>query len=85
LGDGREDSRPLAAGAEAGPAVAAPSFDEVRRQAVRLGLALYALEPGGPVTLEIHSEGEVYSFQAESAEEAFTLAFPPLAAGDVFA
>jgi hypothetical protein len=37
------------------------------------------------VTLEIHSEGEVYSFQAESAEEAFMLAFPPLAAGDVFA
>jgi len=52
------------------------SFDEVRGIWTGIGLALYALEPGGPVTLEIYSEGEVYRFDAATAEEAIALAFP---------
>jgi hypothetical protein len=40
--------------------------------------------PGTEVTLEIHAGGEVYTFQADSAEEAFRLAFPPPKTQSVF-
>ena len=49
-----------------------------------LGVALYSIVPGEPVTLEIHANGEVYTFQADSAYEAFRLAFPPLPPKSVF-
>jgi hypothetical protein len=69
--------------AAADPGASAPlNFDQVRLVYTGIGLALYALEPGGPVTLEIHSEGEVYRFDAASAQEAFALAFPPQAVDD---
>ena len=55
-------------------------FDDVRTNWSGIGLALYAFEPGGEVTLEIHSEGQVYSFNAPTAEAAFAIAFPPAAA-----
>ena len=61
-----------------------PGFDAVRTGWNGIGLALYALEPGGDVTLEVHSEGEVYSFRAPTAEDAFALAFPPQPPVDVF-
>lgn len=61
---------------------ATPDFEQVRRGG--LGVALYAIDIGGPVTLEIHAQGEVYTFQADTAEEAFRLAFPPVPK-DVFA
>ena len=54
-----------------------PSFDDVRAGWTGIGLALYAFEPGGEVTLEIHSEGQVYTFNAPTAEAAFAIAFPP--------
>jgi hypothetical protein len=59
-----------------------PDFEEVRRGG--LGVALYAIVAGEPVTLEIHAQGQVYTFQAETAAEAFALAFPPTPQKDVF-
>lgn len=36
------------------------------------------MEPGGPVTLEIHApDGEVFTFRASSELDAIDLAFPP--------
>jgi len=40
--------------------------------------------PGEPVTLEIHAQGEVYTFQGDTAEAAFRLAFPPQPLAGVF-
>lgn len=53
------------------------TFDEARAAHPQLGFALYALEPGGPVTLEILTpEGDLFSFPAETAEDALAGAFP---------
>lgn len=53
------------------------SLDEARRLNPDLGFALYAYEPGGAVTLEIHDPaGEVFTFTANSEEAAFAVAFP---------
>lgn len=69
------------------------TFDEIRAQNPELGLASYALEPGGVVTLEIHTpDGEVYAFKGETLDDAIRLAFPEAAtpepappADDIFA
>ena len=53
------------------------SLDAARRLNPDLGFALYAYEPGGAVTLEIHDPaGEVFTFTAETEEAAFAVAFP---------
>lgn len=52
------------------------SLDEVRAAFPQLGLALYAYEPGGPVTLEIHAPEGVFTFSAETEELAIAAAFP---------
>ena len=57
--------------------IVVPNFDQVRAGWSGVGLALYALEPGGDVTLEIHSQGQVYQFTAPTAQAAFAIAFPP--------
>lgn len=49
-----------------------------------LGVALYCIVPGEAVTLEIHAQGQVYTFQADTAEAAFALAFPPLPPKGIF-
>lgn len=54
-----------------------PSLDDLRRLRPDLALALYALEPGGPVTLEIIHDGQVYSFSGTTEAEAILTAFPP--------
>ena len=81
--DAARGGRQGAAAAAADPD-APPGFDAVRTGWNGIGLALYALEPGGDVTLEVHSEGEVYSFRAPTAADAFALAFPPAPPVDVF-
>ncbi len=54
------------------------SVDDLRRVHPELGAALYAYEPGGPVTLEIHTpDGQVYSFAGDTEAAALALAFPP--------
>jgi hypothetical protein len=63
---------------------AAVSFDAARRLWPGIGLAIYALDPAGIVTLEVHADGEVYSFFADSAETALSLAFPQAPLADIF-
>lgn len=54
-----------------------PSLDETRAKLPGLGFAVYALEPGGPVTLEVHASGQVYEFRGATEAEAIERAFPP--------
>lgn len=53
------------------------SLDDARQQNPDLAFGLYAFEPGGPVTLEIHTpDGEVYSFAGATEAETWAQAFP---------
>ena len=61
------------------------TLDDLRNAFPHLGYGLYALDPSGPVTLEIHLDGEVYDFTAASEAAAIALAFPAaVPADDVF-
>ena len=52
-------------------------FDAIRAQHPDLAMALYAYEPGGPVTLEILTpDGRSYTFTGPTARAAIELAFP---------
>jgi len=52
-------------------------LDAARLKYPELGFAVYAMEPGGAVTLEIHDPaGEVFTFTADTEEAAFAVAFP---------
>lgn len=52
------------------------TFDEARAAFPHLGLAAYAYEPGGPVTLEAISEGQSFTFVAATLQDAINRAFP---------
>lgn len=54
-------------------------LDELRRARPGLGFALYAIEPDGRVSLEVHDAGQVYTFEGPTAAAAITAAFPELA------
>lgn len=54
-----------------------PSLDDLRAARPDLALALYAMEPGGAVTLEIYDSGQVYAFKGETEADAILAAFPP--------
>lgn len=68
------------------------TIDDIRAGLPMLGVAVYALEPGGPVTLEIHAPNEeggtdIFTWVAMSEAEAIDLAFlppPPRAQPTVF-
>jgi len=52
------------------------SLDEVRAKYPHLGLTLYALEPGKPVTLEILTpDGNLHAFRGATEEAAIGAAF----------
>lgn len=52
-------------------------FDLIRQQHPDLAINLYAMTPGGIVTLEIFTpDGSRFSWDAETAEAAFAMAFP---------
>jgi hypothetical protein len=54
------------------------TLDELRAANPELGMALYALEPGGPVTFEIYApDGKVFSWRDATAALAIAQAFPP--------
>lgn len=56
------------------------SLDSVRAAFPKLGLALYAYEPGGAVTLEVHaSDGQTFSFSGATQAAVLARAFPSLA------
>lgn len=54
-----------------------PSLDDLRALRPDLSFALYAMTPGGPVTLEIYHDGQVYAFSGETVADAILSAFPP--------
>ncbi len=54
------------------------TLDEARAAYPHLGMAVYAFEPGGAVTLEVHApNGETWTFSAPTEAAAIALAFPP--------
>lgn len=54
-----------------------PSLDDLRTARPDLAFALYAMDPGGPVTLEVHHAGQVYTFKGATEADAIIAAFPP--------
>lgn len=53
-------------------------LDDLRARYPDMGFAIYALEPGGAVTLEVHApDGRLYSWKGGSAAEVLDAAFPP--------
>lgn len=60
------------------------SLDDLRAAFPHLGFALYAIDPTEPVTLEIHSGGEVYSFTAPTEAAVIALAFPAPSPVNIF-
>lgn len=56
------------------------TFDELRDTFPDLGFALYAIEPGGVVTLEVYDSGRVFPFVGpigSTAQDVIDIAFPP--------
>jgi len=54
------------------------TFDEIRAANPELGLALYAIEPGQPVTLEAYTpDGQTFSWTGPTEAHVLALAFPP--------
>jgi len=54
--------------------------DAIRAENPELGIAIYAYEPGGAVTLElISAAGETYTFTGLTLREALDAAFPTAA------
>lgn len=59
------------------------SLDDARAAFPKLGLAVYAYEPGGPVTLEVHSaDGQTFPFTGPTEAAVVARAFPSLAPPD---
>lgn len=53
------------------------TLDQARAAYPHLGMAVYAFEPGGPVTLEVHAPNEeTWAFEAATEAAAIALAFP---------
>ena len=53
------------------------TFDDLRTANPALVFNVYAMEPGGPVTLEVIEDGVAYTFDAATLAAAIALAFPP--------
>lgn len=52
-------------------------FDEIRAAFPALGFAIYAMEPGGHVTLEVYApDGQTFSFEGQSEDAVLARAFP---------
>lgn len=57
------------------------TLDDARAAFPKLGLAIYAYEPGGPITLEvIAADGQTFSFTGATEAALIARAFPSLAA-----
>lgn len=54
------------------------TLDDARAAHPHLGFAVYAMEPGSGVTLEVHApDGTVFTFRGASEADALLAAFPP--------
>lgn len=60
------------------------TLDHLRAAMPHLGFALYAYDPEGPVTLEIHSSDGVFAVTAETEAAAVALVLPPTPDPSVF-
>lgn len=59
------------------------SLDDARSAFPKLGLAIYAYEPGQPITLEVHAaDGQTFTFTGPSEAAVLARAFPSLTAPD---
>lgn len=54
-----------------------PSLDDLRKARPDLSFALFAMEPGEDLTLEIYHDGHVYPFHGATVADAILAAFPP--------
>jgi len=52
-------------------------LDDLRAARPDLSFALYAMDPGLPVKLEIYHDGHVYPFEGATVADAILSAFPP--------
>jgi hypothetical protein len=53
------------------------TLDDIRTKYPHLGVSLYALDPGKPVTLELLApDGKLFSFTGATEAEAVAAAFP---------
>lgn len=66
------------------PTPSSTDIDTLRKRHPALGFALYALEPGAPVTFEVHDDGELFAFTGPTAGAAIAEAFPPPPPPNVF-
>jgi len=54
-------------------------IDDIRARYPHLGVAIFAMDPGGPVVVETYTaDGQVFPFTAPTAAEALALAFPEM-------
>lgn len=53
------------------------TLDDLRAKHPDLGFALYAYDPRGPLTLEVHAAEGVFTFYGPTASAAIEAAFPP--------
>lgn len=53
-----------------------PTLDHLRAALPSLGFALYAYDPEGPVTLEVHSADGIFAVEAETEAAAVALLLP---------
>jgi hypothetical protein len=51
-------------------------LDAIRQRFPHIGLAVYAFDPGGDVTLEVYAEGQVWPFTGPTLASALARAFP---------
>jgi len=52
------------------------TLDHLRAAYPALGFALYAYDPGGRVTLEVHDGKDVFTFSGATEAEVISVAFP---------
>ena len=58
-------------------------LDDIRTRYPTLGIAVFAMEPGQPVTIETYTpDGGVFSFTAMTVEAALAKAFPEMIEAD---
>ena len=60
------------------------TLDAARAAFPKLGLALYAYDPGAPLTLEVHAaDGQTFTFTGPTEAAVIARAFPSLAVAPV--
>ena len=52
------------------------TLDDIREACPDLGFGVYAYDPRGPVTLEVHAAEGIFTFHGATEAEAIAAAFP---------